>query len=159
MFDMEKAIAGMRWIGWQRLRDELSWKRRWRGACHRNLVDAGGRFLCPKGTASPARGEAAVEGTSETRSHAIGQYRIREPCYGEAGVTLSAFIAASVAGLLRSTSVNCATAVGQDIPLPTPAFSKMLSASIDAFRSRPLDLQHLASVKGGARKGLAMCVA
>lgn len=112
----------------------------------------------PEGHSFACEGEAAVEGTSETRSHAIGQYRIREPCYGEAGVTRSAFIAASVAGLLRSTSVNCATAVGQDIPLPTPAFSKMLSASIDAFRSRPLDLQHLASVKGGARKGLAICV-
>jgi hypothetical protein len=66
----------------------------------------------PEGHSFACEGEAAVEGTSETRSHAIGQYRIREPSYGKAGVTRSAFIAASAAGLLRSTSVNCATAAG-----------------------------------------------
>lgn len=124
--------------------------------CRRNLVDVGGRFLCPKGHSFACEGEAAVEGTSETRSHAIGQCRIREPCYGEAGVTRSAFIAASAAGLLRSTSVNCATAAGTG---PAPAFSTMLSASIDAFRSCPPYLPRLASLKSGARKGLAMRVA
>ena len=52
----------------------------------------------PEGHSFAREGEAAVEGTSETRSHAIGQYRIRGPCYGEAGVARSAFIAASAAG-------------------------------------------------------------
>lgn len=95
----------------------------------------------PDGHSFACEGEAAVEGTSETRSHAIGQYRIREPCYGEAGVTRSAFIAASAAGLLRSTSVNCATAAGRESPEPAPASSKECCRLL----SMPFDLVRLIS--------------
>jgi hypothetical protein len=50
-------------------------KRGWAGggACRRNLVDVGGKFLFPKGTASPARAKLLSMGVSETRSHAVGQ--------------------------------------------------------------------------------------
>jgi hypothetical protein len=45
----------------------------------------GGRrreVLCPKGTASPFEGEAAVDGVSETRSHAVGQSLDKRTLFG-----------------------------------------------------------------------------
>jgi hypothetical protein len=52
--------------------------------------------------------------------------------------------------------INRATAVGREIPEPTPAFSFDTVSFTDAFRSCPLDLQCLASLKSGAHEGLAM---
>lgn len=77
-----------------------------------------------RGTASPVSREAAVDGVSETRSHAVGQSSDKRTLLrGGRGQPVGLYAPLHLAGLLRNISVNCATAVGRESPEPTPTFN------------------------------------
>ena len=87
----------------------------------------GGRWRevsVPEGHSFACEGEAAVEGTSETRSHAVGQSSDKRTLLRVGrGQPVGLYAPLHLAGLSRNTSVNCATTVGRESPEPTPAFS------------------------------------
>jgi hypothetical protein len=125
----------------------------------RKLVDVGGRFLDPKGHSFACEGEAAESAVLENRSHAVGQSSDKrtllrvgrgQPVGLYAPLHWRGCCAAcpSTARLLWVGSHRC----------PLLLSVSKLSAFIDAFRSRPPNLHSLASLKDGARWGLAMCV-
>jgi hypothetical protein len=88
----------------------------------------------PEGHSFACEGEAAVDGVSETRSHAVGQSSDKRTLLrGGRGQPVGLYAPLHLAGLSRNTSVNRATAVGRETPEPTPAIS-ILTASADALR-------------------------
>lgn len=71
----------------------------------------------PEGHSFACEGEAAVDGVSETRSHAFGQYLDkRTPLRVGRGQPVGLYALLHLAGLSRNTSINCATAVGRESP-------------------------------------------
>ena len=90
----------------------------------------------------------------ENRSHAVGQSLDKRTLLrGGRGQPVGLYAPLHMAGLPRDTSINRATAVGREIPGPTPAFSLKLSAFTDAFRPCPLDLHCLASLEARSPLG------
>ena len=78
----------------------------------------------PEGHSFACEGEAAVDGVSETRSHAVGQSLDKRTLLRVGrGQPVGLYAPLHLAGLSRNTSVNCATTVGRESPEPTPAFS------------------------------------
>jgi hypothetical protein len=76
----------------------------------------------PGGHSFACEGEAAVDGVSETRSHAVGQsLDKRTLLWGGRGHPVGLYAPLHLTVLLRNTSINCATAVGRESPEPTPA--------------------------------------
>jgi hypothetical protein len=60
----------------------------------------------------------------ETRSHADGQYLDKRTLLrGGRGHSVGLYAQLRMTGLSRDTSINRATAVGREVPEPTPAFS------------------------------------
>jgi hypothetical protein len=84
----------------------------------------------------------------ENRSHAVGQ-SLDKRTFRQVGRghPVGLYAPLHMTGLPRDTSINRATAVGREIPEPTPAFSLTLSAFTDAFRPCPLDLHCLTSLE------------
>jgi hypothetical protein len=113
-----------------------------------------------RGTASPGRAKLLNEAVLENRSHAVGQSSDKrtllrvgrgQPVGLYAPLHWRGYCAAcpSTARLLWVGSLRS----------PLLLSVSKLSAFIDAFRSRPPNLHCLASLKGGARWGPAMCAA
>jgi hypothetical protein len=93
----------------------------------------------PEGHSFACEGEAAVDGVSETRSHAVGQSLDKRTLLrGGRGHPVGLYAPLHLAGLSRDTSINRATAVGRESPEPTPAFNITLTAW-----SMPFDIHRL----------------
>jgi hypothetical protein len=106
-----------------------------------------------RGTASPARAKLLRRPCSNTGATPSVSLWISAPCYGEAGVSRSAFTRRFIDGATARHIHQPRGCCGSGLAEPTPAFSLALSASTDAV---PLDLHCLASLKSGAHRGLAM---
>ena len=84
----------------------------------------------------------------ENRSHAVGQSLDKRTLLRVGrGHPVGLYAPLHMTGLPRDTSINRTTAVGREIPEPTPAFSLTLSAFTDAFRPCPLNPHGLASLE------------
>lgn len=78
----------------------------------------------PEGHSFACEGEAAVDGVSETRSHAVGQSLDKRTLLRVGrGQPVGLYAPLHLAGLSRNTSINRATAVGRESAEPTPAFN------------------------------------
>jgi hypothetical protein len=113
----------------------------------------------PEGHSFACEGEAAEVGVLETRSHADGQYLDKRTFLQVGrGQPVGLYAPLRMAGPLRDTSINRATAVGRELRNRCPLLLSVLtlSAFTDAFRPCPHDLHCLASLKSGARWGLAI---
>lgn len=78
----------------------------------------------PEGHSFACAGEAAVDGVSETRSHAVGQSLDKRTLLRVGrGHSVGLYAPLHMTGLLGDRSINRATAVGRESPEPTPAFS------------------------------------
>lgn len=114
----------------------------------------------PGGHSFACQGEAAVDGVSETRSHAVGQsLDKRTLLWGGRGHPVGLYAPLHLTVLLRNTSINCATAVGRESPEPTPAFDLSRLLLLMPFNVSPLDPHGLDSQKSGAHTGLLCLVA
>lgn len=114
-----------------------------------------------EGHSFACEGEAAVDGVSETRSHAVGQSLDKRTLLVRVGrgQPVGLYAPLHLAGLLRDTSTNRATAVGRESPEPTPAFDLRRLLLLMPFNVSPLDPHGLDSQKSGAHTGLLCLVA
>ena len=112
-----------------------------------------------RGTASPARAKLLNEAVLENRSHAVGQSSDKRTLLRVGrGQPVGLYAPLHWRGCCAARPSTARLLWVGSHRSPRLLSVIKLSASIDAFRSRPLGLHCLASLKGGAHWGLAICV-